>query len=63
MSALKKMSEGVAVAGSSPNVADLLREAKQLDVRVTDMLCLMWVCAVVKVPSLIDEVCMCDLCW
>jgi len=63
MSALKKMSEGVVVAGSSPNVADLLREAKQLDVRVTDMLCLMWVCAVVKVPSLIDEVCMCDLCW
>ena len=63
MSALKKMSEGVAVAGCSPNVAYLLREAKQLDVRVTDMLCLMWVCAVVKVPSLIDEVCMCDLCW
>jgi hypothetical protein len=24
---------------------------------------LMWVCAVVKIPSLIDEVCMCEHCW
>ena len=63
MSALKKMSEGGAVAGCTPNVAYLYGKAKQLAVRVTDMLCLMWVCAVVKVPSLIDEVCMCDLCW
>ena len=63
MSALKKMSEGASVAGCTPNVADLLREAGQLEDRVTDMLCLMWVCAVVKVPSLIEEVCMCEHCW
>ena len=57
------MSEGAAVAGCTPNVAYLYGKAKKLEVRVTDMLCLMWVCAVVKVPSLIDEVCMCEHCW